>query len=72
MINTDGEIIDGRLRGGLRPSPVTRDLTWGVPVPPTGEADKDMEKKVLCELSLRALTPANILLDVWVGFRIHF
>lgn len=49
VINTDGEIIDGRLKGGLRPSPVTRDLSWGVPVPPTGEENKDMEKKVLCK-----------------------
>jgi tRNA synthetases class I (M) len=50
VINSDGDIIDARLRGGLRPSPVTRDLVWGVPVPTTGKADEDeeMKDKVLC------------------------
>lgn len=51
VINSDGEIIDSRVKGGLRPSPVTRDLTWGVPVPKTEDVDSAlMEKKVLCEL----------------------
>jgi len=32
----------------LNPSPITRDLTWGVPVPiPEGEVDEEMAKKVL-------------------------
>lgn len=49
-INTEGEIVDARLKGGLRPTPVTRDLTWGVPIPPLGrEDDKEMDRKVLCE-----------------------
>lgn len=49
VINADGELIDARLKGGLRPSPVTRDLTWGVPVPSTGDAiDEEMKSKVLC------------------------
>lgn len=52
IINHDGEIIDARLKGGLRPSPVTRDLFWGVPVPITGKTaeDEEMKEKVLCEL----------------------
>ncbi|KIJ51054.1 hypothetical protein M422DRAFT_27126 [Sphaerobolus stellatus SS14] len=45
IINSDGEIIDSRVRGGLRPSPVTRDLRWGVPVPPTGDEALDAEMK---------------------------
>ena len=49
VINGDGELIDARLKGGLRPSPVTRDLTWGVPVPHVDSKDHEgMEGKVLC------------------------
>ncbi|KAG8890859.1 hypothetical protein FRB98_004904 [Tulasnella sp. 332] len=48
VMNGEGEIIDARVRGGLRPSPLTRDLTWGVPVPVrAGEPSDGMEKKVL-------------------------
>ncbi|ETW82973.1 hypothetical protein HETIRDRAFT_458559 [Heterobasidion irregulare TC 32-1] len=48
VINSDGELVDDRLRGGLRPSPVTRDLQWGVPVPiKEGEDDQGMRGKVL-------------------------
>ncbi|KAH9930044.1 methionyl-tRNA synthetase [Fomitopsis serialis] len=48
VINSDGEIVDARMRGGMRPSPVTRDLTWGVPVPIVdGEDDQGMKGKVL-------------------------
>ncbi|KAG8935372.1 hypothetical protein FRC02_008177 [Tulasnella sp. 418] len=48
VINAEGEIIDARLKGGLRPSPVTRDLSWGVPVPVReGEESDGMENKVL-------------------------
>jgi len=48
VINADGEIIDARLKNGLRPSPVTRDLTWGVPVPVVeGQDAQGMEGKVL-------------------------
>lgn len=49
VINTEGHIIDARLKGGLRPSPVTRDLQWGVPVPDLEGADnEEMKGKVLC------------------------
>ena len=52
VINHEGEIVDARMRAGLRPSPVTRDLTWGVPVPTVeGEDDHGMKGKVLCECS---------------------
>ncbi|PCH42525.1 methionyl-tRNA synthetase [Wolfiporia cocos MD-104 SS10] len=48
VINAEGELIDARLKSGLRPSPVTRDLTWGVPVPVVeGEDDQGMKGKVL-------------------------
>ena len=51
VINPEGEIIDARLKGGLRPSPVTRDLTWGVPVPLLDGEDPDgMKGKVLCKV----------------------
>ncbi len=50
VINADGELIDARLKQGLRPSPVTRDLTWGVPVPVKDEdEDQSMKGKVLCK-----------------------
>ena len=49
VINSDGVIVDARLKSGLRPSPVTRDLTWGVPVPDIEGADnQEMKGKVLC------------------------
>lgn len=50
VINADGTIIDARLKGGLIPTPLTRDLTWGVPVPVDGEDEFGMKGKVLCEL----------------------
>ena len=50
VINAEGEIVDARLKGGLRPSPVTRDLSWGVPVPLLdGEDPYGMRGKVLCK-----------------------
>lgn len=51
VINSKGEIVEPRMKGGLRPSPITRDLTWGVPVAKTGHAEEDaaMEGKVMCE-----------------------
>lgn len=52
VINADGELVDARLKSGLRPSPVTRDLQWGVPVPIEGEDEDGMKGKVLCELDL--------------------
>lgn len=52
VINADGELVDSRLKSGLRPSPVTRDLTWGVPVPVSEEdEDQSMKGKVLCKCS---------------------
>ncbi|KAH8100812.1 methionyl-tRNA synthetase [Cristinia sonorae] len=47
VINGEGEIVDARLKQGLRPSPVTRDLTWGVPVPVREGDDQSMAGKVL-------------------------
>ncbi|MGP3488753.1 class I tRNA ligase family protein, partial [Escherichia coli] len=50
VINGEGEIVDTRIKGGLRPSPITRDLTWGVPVPKVDEDDtEEMLRKVLCK-----------------------
>lgn len=47
-INADGEIVDARMKSGLKPTPVTRDLAWGVPIPALGrEDDKEMSGKVL-------------------------
>ncbi|KIK45204.1 hypothetical protein CY34DRAFT_78284 [Suillus luteus UH-Slu-Lm8-n1] len=47
-INADGEIVDARMKSGLKPTPVTRDLAWGVPIPPLGrEDDEEMSGKVL-------------------------
>lgn len=48
MINSSGEIVDVRMKAGLRPTPVTRDLTWGVPVPVDEDGDQEMKGKVLC------------------------
>ena len=49
VISSSGEIVDARLKAGMRPSPVTRDLKWGIPVPvPEGDPDQDMKGKVLC------------------------
>lgn len=48
VINNEGQIIDARLKGGLKPTPLTRDLKWGVPVPIDSEEDP-MKGKVLCE-----------------------
>ena len=49
VINTDGELVDARLKSGLRPSPLTRDLQWGVPVPVDSADEDGMKGKVLCE-----------------------
>jgi methionyl-tRNA synthetase len=50
VINSDGEIIDARLNAGLYPTPLTRDLKWGVPVPVEEGDEFGMAGKVLCEL----------------------
>ncbi|KAL1413160.1 methionine--tRNA ligase mes1 [Vanrija albida] len=50
VINDKGEIVEPRMLGdGLRPSPVTRDLKWGVQVPKVGNPDEDkqLEDKVI-------------------------
>ncbi|KAK0446359.1 tRNA synthetases class I (M)-domain-containing protein [Armillaria borealis] len=47
VINGDGELVDARVKAGLLPTPVTRDLKWGVPVPIDSADDKSMEGKVL-------------------------
>ncbi|KAG6909065.1 hypothetical protein DXG01_002218 [Tephrocybe rancida] len=48
VINGDGTIIDPRVKGGLIPTPLTRDLTWGVPVPSEFETEEQgMKGKVL-------------------------
>jgi methionyl-tRNA synthetase len=51
VILSNGEIVEPRMKGGLRPTAVTRDLSWGVPVPETGnkEEDEAMKGKVMCE-----------------------
>jgi methionyl-tRNA synthetase len=51
-INADGEIVDERMRAGLRPSPLTRDLQWGVPVPVDEEDEDQMKGKVLCQCAV--------------------
>ncbi|KAJ2922547.1 hypothetical protein H1R20_g14536, partial [Candolleomyces eurysporus] len=47
VVNADGDIIDSRLKSGLQPTPLTRDLKWGVPVPIEGEDVHGMGGKVL-------------------------
>ncbi|KAJ7364141.1 tRNA synthetases class I (M)-domain-containing protein [Mycena albidolilacea] len=47
VINSDGEIIDARLNAGLYPTPLTRDLKWGVPVPVEEGDEFGMAGKVL-------------------------
>jgi methionyl-tRNA synthetase len=51
VISATGEILEPRMKGGLRPTAVTRDLTWGVPVPEVGDPVEDaaMKGKVMCE-----------------------
>lgn len=52
VINTDGEIVDARMKQGLRPTPLTRDLKWGVPVLVEKDEDKVLEGKVMCMYSV--------------------
>lgn len=84
VINADGELVDSRLKAGLRPSPVTRDLTWGVPVPVKDEdEDQSMKGKVLyvwvCNRSLRfarkLLRACTVRCTHWLPkyhFELHF
>ncbi|KAF8638324.1 hypothetical protein AX17_002344 [Amanita inopinata Kibby_2008] len=46
-INAEGDIVDARMKSGLLPTPLTRDLTWGVPVPVEGDDVYGMKGKVL-------------------------
>ena len=50
MINAEGELIDARLKQGLLPTPLTRDLKWGIPVPVDEDDSLGMKGKVLCKL----------------------
>jgi methionyl-tRNA synthetase len=52
VINHEGELVDARLKSGLLPTPLTRDLSWGVPVPIEGEDVHGMKGKVLCTLQV--------------------
>lgn len=45
VILANGEIVEPRMKGGLRPTAVTRDLTWGVPVPAVGNEEEDAAMK---------------------------
>lgn len=71
VINSDGEIIDARVKGGLIPAPLTRDLVWGVPVPALGRPDDELMKtKVLCAWPLSdtlslVSCPYILVSDVW-------
>ncbi|KAF7315234.1 WHEP-TRS domain-containing protein [Mycena indigotica] len=47
VINEDGKIVDARLVTGLIPTPLTRDLKWGIPVPIEGNDELGMSGKVL-------------------------
>lgn len=70
IISADGAIIDPRMKGGLIPTPLTRDLTWGVPVPIRGEDTHGMKGKVLCKSPLHRHKSYHSWiseLDVWVG-----
>jgi hypothetical protein len=67
VINGEGDLVDTRLKSGLRPSPLTRDLQWGVPVPADGAEEDGMTGKVLCtSLVIRGDVPCSLVLDVWV------
>ena len=46
VVNLAGSIVDPRVKAGLKPSSVTRDLKWGVQIP---DVDEDMKDKVLCK-----------------------
>ena len=67
VVNASGEIIDGRLKAGLKPSAITRDLKWGVPVP-AGGGDSEMgtEGKVICKKLLLSISATHDFLDCWV------
>ena len=50
VFNSNAEIFDARLKKGLLATPLTRDLTWGVPVPVDVGDSFGMKGKVLCKL----------------------
>ncbi|KZO96607.1 methionyl-tRNA synthetase [Calocera viscosa TUFC12733] len=75
VINAEGQFIDARLKQGLRPSPVTRDLKWGVPVPTPDGKEDGMEGKVLyvwfdAPIGYPSIT-ANWLSDKWQEWWFH-
>jgi methionyl-tRNA synthetase len=48
-IDARGKIVEPRMTGeGLKPSAITRDRTWGVPVSESAK-DKALGSKVFCE-----------------------
>ena len=57
VISQEGEIVDARLKSGLLPTPLTRDLSWGVPVPIEGEDEHGMRGKVLCTFQNKYIFP---------------
>ncbi|KAK7033175.1 WHEP-TRS domain-containing protein [Favolaschia claudopus] len=56
VINSDGEITDARLNSGLRPTPLTRDLKWGVPVPVEGDDEFGMKGKFDAPIGYPSIT----------------
>ncbi|KAJ6609266.1 tRNA synthetases class I (M)-domain-containing protein [Mycena sp. CBHHK59/15] len=56
VINGDGEIIDARLTSGLHPTPLTRDLKWGVPVPIEGNDELGMQGKFDAPIGYPSIT----------------
>lgn len=77
VVNGEGVIIDARVKQGLRGSPVTRDLTWGVKAPLVNGKDEDgVSGKVLCKLMAidwsfflaGADASHSSDVDVWVSF----
>ncbi|KAH9481394.1 putative methionine--tRNA ligase, cytoplasmic [Psilocybe cubensis] len=56
VINADGEIVDPRLKNGLLPTPLTRDLKWGVPVPYDDEDKLGMAGKFDAPIGYPSIT----------------
>ncbi|KAJ7158696.1 tRNA synthetases class I (M)-domain-containing protein [Mycena filopes] len=56
VINGDGEIIDARVISGLYPTPLTRDLKWGVPVPIEKGDEFGMEGKFDAPIGYPSIT----------------
>ena len=67
VVNSEGEIIDDRLKKGLLSTPLTRDLTWGVPVPVDDGDSLGMKGKVLCKLPHISVTEICLLFKQMFG-----